>query len=237
MRNSIRLVAALFIGILTGTASAQNAPPSQGYFEIAHPQQPEFGAVSGVASATTDFIASTITRVRLQSIEYGERGDDACHIELGWRHGNRTPDTGRVRWHECSSSRNREAATDRSLREVSVGDYDAITGLQVCMNRNNTKIKGIRVTRSQGYCVAGLNVRFLAVVAGQMMMVTCDHPAARGRISEQSANCNNRWSSVTSTCPAGMAATGIRAHYTEQGSRKVISGLQLACRDLSWIEP
>jgi len=98
-----------------------------------------------------------------------------------------------------------------------LADGYAVTGLQVCQNRRNERIKGLRI--------AGRRIE-LDAETGEVVFREQDDSA------EWLSNCgSNEWVNPV-LCDGERVASGVRVHFNRAGSRDAIVGLQLVCRDV-----
>lgn len=91
----------------------------------------------------------------------------------------------------------------------------AIIGVNVCLNRNGNRIKGV--------AIRGARVSATGAVT----------PEAAFEDEFDRPNCKGRWSSW-STCSSGKVATGIDYHVTDDGRGRSVSGLELQCQAVAF---
>jgi len=108
----------------------------------------------------------------------------------------------------------------RALRNPNAGDFQPMTGIEVCNNGINNRVKGIRA-----------RVRGITMPGGRY------EPSYNTVTFEERTNCVS-WKGMAH-CSANTFAIGLRLHFRDGdlGSpRDFLSGLELICADVRWME-
>jgi hypothetical protein len=125
------------------------------------------------------------------------------------------------------------------------GEHAFITGLQVCMNNDKTRVKGLRIQGnaitaagapaalgSGGDCSEVFDPHKIGVQDGSMEYRLCG-----GKITQPVAsrtNCDEKdgWMNWA-RCPAGALATGATLHFEAGDTPRSLVGIALLCRPVA----
>ncbi|WP_447969058.1 hypothetical protein [Nitrospira sp. M1] len=101
-----------------------------------------------------------------------------------------------------------------------------VTGVRVCMNNKDTRVKGIRIRgkamTEDGNLVA-LNASTSGVSTGGIQKIVTTEP------SDHRANCNKNWKKWAQ-CNDGYIATAAVLHFDAGKTPRSLTGMELKCR-------
>lgn len=179
----------------------------------------ELSGVSGsTGDATTraEFSGPGTENAYVRAAEVWEKSNRPCMVVLGAQvRGESAPTVDD--YSDCD-------VTDSS-RQLDVhpgsGDRDAVTALQVCQNRRNERVKGLRL-RTDRWELGDDDIVF----------------REQSEEEDEAPNCNGNWQGTVS-CPAGSVGTGVVAHWDRETrgiaprfTSSELVGLELVCREM-----
>jgi hypothetical protein len=157
----------------------------------------------GVANSDVNAVYALLSR---------ERSDDPCYFAIGTENVNNAALDAAPIVDLCGSNGPTSSYLHADYLDIDAagsGDHNFISGVVVCMNRNDDKVKGISVVgkklMSDGTLVS------LSVLG-----------------SPPRPNCDG-WESW-SQCPAGQIATAVDAHFATGNTFRSLTGIALQCR-------
>lgn len=181
-----------------------------------------FSGVSGAAGDYTEQSVATGLPQRLPYwIETRENYDKPCTVYVHTRAiqlGFGEPEPFTKEYDVCDEGLpriNPLTTLYRAIHEPSAGEFGLVTGIQVCSNGINRRVKGIRAR------VRGLNLRTGAYSADYSTQVF-----------EERTNCVS-WDEMAH-CPSNTYAVGLRLHFRDGdvvSPRDFLSGLELVCAE------
>lgn len=152
----------------------------------------------------------------LYGISSRERGDDPCQVTLKIE---KLMDTNYKTYpptQKCGKDKDPTSSTLSVAFEDSgpLGKRAFVTGIQVCMDRQDDRVKGFAIT-GQSINSNGDLTLFLPLV-------------------QERTNCHH-WSQGRASCPAGYLATAAELHFEREDNEKnarSLTGVRLLCRSL-----
>mmetsp|Transcript_27696 Transcript_27696/g.51524 ORF Transcript_27696/g.51524 Transcript_27696/m.51524 type:complete len:242 (-) Transcript_27696:138-863(-) len=217
-------------------ASAQTAELADyEYYQLGIPVQNT--AISGRAAGRATLMRSNILRRNgfLTGLSIDERRDAPCQIRVHFA-GNQNPTQ---TLSECGTS---DGSIDADYAgTVGWAEGIFVNAIQVCMNNDRSKVKGIRVEGDFGPCMED-GARYAVVPKPNRLTQYASVPRdghylrTCGRTwfdVDTRPNCSGRWETMQ-RCPNGQVAYGVQVRHTDgRGDRRRIVGLGLHCAPLS----
>ena len=173
--------------------------------------------ISGFASDDAFTLGTpTSGRRAVYSLLLRERSDEPCHAAIGIEDlEDETIDVVPV-LNLCGGEPPTSSTLPGSYLDVNAGgadDHDFLSGVSVCMNRDDDKVKGLSVVGKR------------LTSAGDVLFLNADDdPPHR-------ANCHT-WMSFVE-CPHEQVATAVELHFRD-GNRQSLTGVALHCRTPVW---
>lgn len=164
-------------------------------------------AVSGKSGSTRIVGPGDSDYRALYSISSRERDDKPCRVSASAYHLN-LDNTSAFEADLCGSKGSTSSAISAFTSVAATGGF--ISGIQACLNKDQTRVKGFEIATRKIDRKADL------VDYGS------GHRASR-------TNCK-KWQAAVS-CPADHLATAVVVHYSP-GSPSIIKGLALQCREV-----
>lgn len=211
---------------------------------------------SGKQAAEKRTLASSSTsNEALFGVEIAERSDDPCFLRARYRNIATGRDGANLRFAECDDSNNNEG-TDDSRRTLTIPSGGFVTGVRICMNSQQDKMKGIQLIGRHGACLlgednvyvspapcsrvfktSGIEYRLCDTDQPNYQTLSCSNNSSILSTHYERTNCqgtrngpDNDWEEAVS-CPDRMVATGMRLNHREgNGGRRIITGVALDCR-------
>ena len=211
--SSTRFRESVFVFALAIPALTQASSASATEMEVRFSGNIVETNVSGTASADTNtLIGPDDSAFALVGISSKERSDEPCWVSTLSKS---ITDGGLVTrsMDRCGNRGPKEGSRLTASLPVSASP-NFLSGVQVCMNRNNTKIKGWRVYST-------------AFILDENRLRSFESSAP---IGGERRHCRH-WKSVEK-CPAGFAATSAELHFVDSGRRHSWSGIRLRCREV-----
>lgn len=175
---------------------------------------PSSSGLSGFPGSKFTLGDPNSSRRALVGVVSRERSDEPCFVSVGWEDVNQFGTNGAVTKELCGG----KGATSGTMGATyantgGVANRVFITGVQVCMNRGDDRIKGIHL-RGQRITDASTLVNF--------------GPDAQ----DTRTNCHqDHWKRWVS-CPAGKIATAAIIHFEAGNTPRSWTGIELRCRGL-----
>jgi hypothetical protein len=169
-------------------------------------------AVSGVPGSVYTLGTPTSSVNAVYALLSRERSDDPCHFAIGTENVNTATLDSAPTENLCGPNGPTSSTLHADYLDVNaggLGDHDFVSGVIVCMNSGDDKVKGISVV---GKRVAS---------NGTLTPLPVDGSAPR-------ANCHH-WDSWVQ-CPAGQIATAVDAHFASGNTPRELTGIALHCR-------
>jgi hypothetical protein len=169
-------------------------------------------AVSGFVGADVHTLGSeNSTQRAVYAILSLERNNDPCYVAIGTEDvNNESIDTAPLIDH-CGSSGPTSSYLHADYLDTDAGgsdDHVFIKGVEVCLNGNDDKVKGIRVEGTKLTSTGSL--------------------ISMGAITDDRTNCDH-WAGIV-RCPTGQVATAVDVHFAAGTEPKELIGLALRCR-------
>jgi hypothetical protein len=169
-------------------------------------------AVSGFVGSDVHTLGSqSSTQAAVYAILSSERNNDPCYVAIGTENvNNETSDSAPLIDH-CGDGGPTSSILHADYLDTNAGgsdDHIFIKGVEVCMNADDDKVKGIRVVGTKLTSTGSL--------------------ISMGAITDDRTNCD-RWAGLVS-CPVGQVATAVDAHFAAGAEPKELVGLALRCR-------
>lgn len=184
----------------------------------------------------------------IRGLRYGEAFNDSCYLDVRMRDvASQASST--LTYNECNGS------IVGDLKTFDLPANHLATGIRVCLNNAETKIKGIELIGGRAECIINPNGTYEVeerecTQGGSWNEVTVCGPWSRVNVSctasdrdvsrwHERANCQgtNRgpdadWERERN-CPAGYIANGIRLNERSGGNlRNMLDGLSLLCHEI-----
>lgn len=158
-----------------------------------------------------------------------ERNDKPCHIATMTENVNDSGDDSGAIKSLCGAN-----PTSNEMKvqfgEIKFAKRTFVRALRVCMNNDNTRVKGLQIRGSEiddKGNVSDLPVRYpdSAVSSGLSALVDLNAP------NDERPNCNDwkKWAE----CPEGHIATAATAHFGAGSNPRSLTGIALQCRRVS----
>lgn len=158
-----------------------------------------------------------------------ERNDKPCYIGALTEDVNNSKDTSNEIKNLCG---NNPTSDEMKVQfgGIKFADRTFVRALRVCMNNDNTRLKGLQVRGSKiddNGNVSDLPARYpeSSGSSGLTPLVDLNAP------SDQRPNCDG-WKKWVE-CPQGQIATAITAHFSAGTSPRSVTGIALQCRAVS----
>lgn len=228
-------VAATFIPSLPSISNAQTnglqaIPPGARFVGPV-----EHAGVTGIQRNEVRVIVNASTPRRgIYGLKYGERRDHSCFIEVFREKLSEAGTDFSSALDLCGNN----GPTTRSTRFVGFPDpvtpqavnqpdqHAFVRGIEVCFNKNQTRIKGIKLFGTRVDPVTGE----LGPVSGSVVPVGVSSLPQSQSDKHVRPNCDAaRWQDPV-FCSDGHVATSILAHVSPGSSPREIVGLELRCR-------
>ncbi len=159
----------------------------------------------------------------LTGFKLGEVGDRPCDFDIWSWPLERTRATNGNRYAGANKCRGGNTVSNAgSIRRVALETGAFVTGVQLCLNRNRTRVKGIRVVgRELDWSERGITHSGLwtgAPVQNSFKRTNCKHWTD--------------WSRCSGADSGSEIAVGVIAHFNEVASNRSASlgGIQLICK-------
>lgn len=184
------------------------------------------------------------------AVEMGERSDDPCYLKMKFRDVETGTESAKT-YNECSGN-------EKSLKTISLPKGSFITGVRVCLNSAEDKIKGIQLIGNYEACITGADTVTLELAPCSSVIDTGSHDyrlCSNDGPTYKTVSCNslgtykpdpyyertncqgdkdkngpdNDWE-TTVYCPSRQVATGMKLNTREGGgNRRMFNGIALVC--------
>lgn len=198
---------------------------------------------------------SSTSNEALIGVDIAERSDDPCFLRARYRNIATGSDGANVRFAECDDNNNNEG-TDDSHRTLTMPSGGFVTGVRICMNSEQDKMKGIQLIGRYGACLlgeekvyvspapcsqvfksSGIEYRLCDTDQPNYQTLSCNSSSSSLSVHYERTNCqgsnngpDSDWEEAV-YCPDQMVATGMRLNHREgNGGRRIITGVALDCR-------
>lgn len=141
-----------------------------------------------------------------------ERSDKPCEVSVGWEDVNKSSTNGAITKDLCGGNGPTSDTMGGTYANTG-GDANRVfvTGVQVCMNKDDDRIKGIHLA---GYRITE---------SGSLVKFSPDAQDSR-------TNCHQDHWKRWVNCPAGQIATAAVIHFAAGGTPRSWTGIELRCR-------
>lgn len=207
------------------------------------------------AAAKRTLAPSAMSNEALTGVEIAERSDDPCFLRARFRNIATGNEGANARFAECDDNNNNEGTGD-SHRTLMMPSGGFVTGVRICMNSQQDKMKGIQLIGRYGACLlgeenvyvspapcsrvfktSGIEYRLCDTDQPNYQTLSCSGSASTLSVHYERTNCqgnsngpDNDWEEAVN-CPDRMVATGMRLNHREgNGGRRIITGVALDCR-------
>lgn len=198
---------------------------------------------------------SSTSNEALFGVEIAERSDDPCFLRARYRNIATGSDGANVRFAECDDNNNDEGTND-SRRTLMMPSGGFVTGVRICMNSQQDKMKGIQLIGRYSACLlgeekvyvspapcsqvfksSGIEYRLCDTDQPNYQTLSCNTGSSTLSVHYERTNCQGNsngpdsdWEEAVN-CPDRMVATGMRLNHREgTGGRRIITGVALDCR-------
>jgi hypothetical protein len=185
----------------------------------------------------------------IYGIVAGEDTDDPCYLQVKFRDVTTGAEAVGT-YQECAGHQ------EGDLESLSLPDGAFATGVRVCLNQGEDKIKGIELIGNYGGCLLGAeSVTVVPTGCSSVVKISghdyrlcnTDQPSYITRSCNSGIepyfernNCvgtksgpDSDWERIV-RCPSGHVATGMRLNTREgSGGRRMYNGISLVCHELS----
>ena len=217
------------VEVSTSVAAINDIPED---FELVLPET--IKPFSGRSNGTTVTRSRSVTaNDAVVGIRAGERSDDPCYLQLLYRDVR----TGS----ETTSTYDKCAGSERSVRKIELPDGYLMTGVRVCLNRRRTRLKGIQLVGGVAQCIVNNNGMYWGrdFFSGQTVLTQCTQASLEYDVDFERANCaggfgipDDDWETERH-CQPGSVVTGFQLNEVSGGgSRRMINGIGLICHQL-----
>ena len=104
-----------------------------------------------------------------------------------------------------------------------------VTGTSVCMNNDNTRVKGLRIRGAQLSDTGDLVDLKAQTVPDHKGPMPAHNTGPTSMPTDDRANCNNNWKKWAE-CPGGQIATAAILHFEAGKEPRSLTGIALECR-------
>lgn len=171
--------------------------------------------LSGKASVPVTVGDKNATDQALYGISWRERGDDPCEVTLKIENLMTYFDRPDVSTQKCGTGKDPTSTALLANFDDRWGTRAFMTGIRVCMDRQDDKVKGFQIL-------------------GQAIDNNGDlYPLPLTTLKERT-NCHH-WAKTVASCPAGQLATAAELHFEREDNEKKprsLTGVRLLCRRL-----
>lgn len=115
--------------------------------------KPSTTAISGRAGTDRTLAKPGSSNDAIYGVIIAERSDDPCFLQANFRDVTSNA-TSSLRFAECDDN-NRNEGTDRSRVSMALPEGVFVTGINICLNGNRDKMKGIQLIGRYSGCVLG----------------------------------------------------------------------------------
>lgn len=245
MKNSnnhpmMALGLALGFGLLNacGDEFTDAGLPIEGSTESLIVNDPTFTGWSGNGGSRTFVMSRATTRNdAMVGFTMGERSDDPCYLDAIFDDLDGGASANPARFDKCVGS-------ERSLKTARLKDGYFATGIQVCLNRGEDKVKGIRLFGRKDRCLRDPDASFdvterqctsfqqggveYSLCSDVTRTVSCQSSYGTTTASRERTNCRD-WQAAQH-CPEGTVANMLTLHERDGGgSREMFDGIKLTC--------
>lgn len=130
--------------------------------------------------------------------------------------------------------KDRSKKIEASYPDSSYGKRSFVTGARVCMNNDNTRVKGLQirgVTITDDGRLSDLEQKVEGQSSGGLQRISPQEP------QDDRPNCNNNWKRW-SLCPASNhIVTAVELHFEAGKEPRSLTGIGLKCRAIESTEP
>jgi hypothetical protein len=227
----------LTMGLWATAASAQHLS-----------NHPVPSSVSGNGTPNRTLVKPASANDAVHAVSFGEDSDDPCYFQVKFRDVATFTDQGSLTFSECDGHKVGD------IRTVSLPRGVFATGVRICLNTGEDKLKGIQLIAAYRDCIlgaetvavassctvnniSGVEYRVCNQDASPYTQRSCslpvtsyfERPNCRGSRHDEP---DQDWEKIVS-CPNGMIATGMKLHARDgSGDRNMIDGVQLQCDTL-----
>ncbi|MCP5244560.1 MAG: hypothetical protein H6937_00775 [Burkholderiales bacterium] len=212
------------------------------------PSNTEFSGKDASQKATVE--KSFSDNDAIYGIVAGEDTNDPCYLKVNFRDVT-TGATSSKSYNECDGHK------EGDLETLTLPDGAFATGVRVCLNNDEDKIKGIQLIGNYGGCLLGAESVSVVppdcsppikISGHDYQLCNTDQPAYITRScnteigpSFERANCvgtntgkpDSDWKK-TVKCPPGQVATGMKLNTRAgSGNRRMYNGISLVCYEIS----
>lgn len=192
--------------------------------------------ISGFAGSTFELgipDSESVDEYALVGLTSEERKDHPCYVSVKTENLNDSSKKLELQKTLCDG-KDRSKRIEASYSDSSYSKRSFVTGVSVCMNNDNTRVKGLQVrgvTISDTGTFGDIAGKIVGQISGGLQ-----HTAPKEPKSDR-PNCNNNWRRWA-VCPASdQVATAVVLHFEAGKEPRSLTGIGLKCRTVESTEP
>jgi len=159
-----------------------------------------------------------------------ERRDNPCYVTVLTENVNDSAQKLDTKKNLCGKKEKSREMKAR-YRDADYGDRVFVTGVRVCMNNKNTRVKGIKIRGKEignDASLVALKPNSSGVAAGSLRRAATTEPV------DDRPNCNNNWKKWAQ-CDDDSIATSAILHFEAGKTPRSLTGIELKCRRVSLV--
>lgn len=177
--------------------------------------------------------SESVDEYALVGLTSEERKDHPCYVSVKTENLNDSSKKLDLQKTLCDG-KDRGKRIEASYLDSSYAKRSFVTGVRVCMNNDNTRVKGLQVrgvTISDEGRFGPVEGKVQGQTFGALEYVAPEEPKS------ERPNCNNNWRRWA-VCPASdQVATAVVLHFEAGKEPRSLTGIGLKCRVVESIEP
>ncbi len=157
-----------------------------------------------------------------------ERRDNPCYVTVLTENVNDSAKKLDTKKNLCAK-KEKSREMKAQYRDADHGKRVFVTGVRVCMNNKDTRVKGIKIRGKEiadDANLVALKSNSSGVATGGVKKIVTTEP------SDHRANCNNNWKKWAQ-CPDDSIATSAVLHFDAGKEPRSLTGIELKCRRVS----
>lgn len=177
--------------------------------------------------------SESVDEYALVGLTSEERKDHPCYVSVKTENLNDSSKKLDLQKTLCDG-KDRSKRIEASYSDSSYSQRSFVTGVSVCMNNDNTRVKGLQVrgvTITDGGTFDAIEGKVQGQVSGGLKHIAPQEPKS------ERPNCNNNWKRWA-VCPASnQVATAVVLHFEAGKEPRSLTGIGLKCRTVESTEP
>lgn len=157
-----------------------------------------------------------------------ERRDHPCYVTIRTENINDSGKKLDLKKDLCGK-REKSRAIEVEYSDAKYEKRVFVTGTSVCMNNNNTRVKGIRIRGKELADDGKLIDLKKQTVPDKKSGFSAHNTSPTSIPTDDRANCNNNWKKWV-VCPSGEIATAAILHFEVGKEPRSLTGIALECR-------